>query len=67
MTQSRQGALALEAAALPGGGQPSASAALMAAEAAWRATVRDHGTEETAPRIVAWRRLEAVRAKEEGK
>ena len=62
--QARQGALALEAAALPGNRQPSASAALRAAEAAWRATVQDHGTEETAPRIAAWRRLEALRAKE---
>ena len=32
-----------------------------AAEARWRETLTDHGTEATAPRVAAWRVLEGVR------
>lgn len=33
-----------------------------AAEREWRATIHDHGSEESAPRVAAWRALEGIRA-----
>ena len=35
-----------------------------AAEARWRATIMDHGTDSTAPRIAAWRTLEALKRRQ---
>ena len=38
-----------------------ANTALQAAEARWRDSIHDHGSDTTAPRIAAWRALEALR------